>query len=138
MDVKDMTPTAADITAEAIKYIEREPWYASNQNEDDDAPESSCWLALLYDTEGDFLTSGVGSTAARATAEAWLWRWHPMGDEAWDGVMREFKPDDQRFELFPPGTWETDSPEWDMANPSIGEDQAPPAAWVERRVALQR
>jgi hypothetical protein len=151
MDLKDTITSAADITAEALKYIEREGWCA-----DEDA--QSCWLALLYDAEGDFLTGGEGSTACQAAACAWLWTWHPMGDEAWDGVMPELslrvpseqlnrvlhfaldaadaKPDDYRLELFPPGSSERSSPEWDQAWACIGADQGPPASWVERRRKL--
>jgi hypothetical protein len=141
MDPKDMTPNAADITAEALKYIERELWCASNHSEDEDAQH--CWLALLYDAEGDFLTGGQGSTACRAAAVAWLWTWAdmpPFGDEPWDGAMPESRPDDYRFELFPPGTWETGSLEWDQAWPGAdAADQRPPPSWVERRrEALQR
>jgi hypothetical protein len=118
MGPKDMILNAAHIIAEAIKFIEREGWWGENEG---------CWLALLFDAEGDFLTGGVGRTAAQAAACAWVWTWHPCGDPAWNRVMPELsirapseqpsrvprfilndggKPDDYRLELFPPGTWE--------------------------------
>jgi hypothetical protein len=145
MELKDITPSAAAITAEALKYIEREGW--------EEEHAQPCWLALLYDAEGDFRTGGQGATACEAAAAAWLWTWHPMGDtagyivlhqsrpfftvpEGWDGVVPEIEPGN-RFELFPPGTWETGSPEWDRAWPGADDaDQGPPASWVERRRKL--
>jgi hypothetical protein len=150
MDLKDMITTATDITGEALKYIEREGRYGS------EGDVQSCWLTLLFDAEGDFLTGGVGRTAPQAAAVAWVWTWHPCGDETWGRVMPELsirapseqlscvlrfvlgdgaKPDDYRLELFPPGTWEARSPEWDQA----WENEGLPASWVERRrEALQR
>jgi hypothetical protein len=123
----DIIPDAADITAEALEYIARKPWRWRASEADEDA--QPCWLALLFDAEGDFLTGGSGRTALQAAAEAWLWTWHPMDDD-WDGVMPESGPDDYRFELFPPGTWEPHSPdEWDQA----WENEGLPASWVERR-----
>jgi hypothetical protein len=138
--MKDIIPNARDITAEAIKYIEREGyWYASDQDEED---ARSCWLALLFDAEGDYLTIGQGRTAAQAAAEAWVWTWHPCGDERWDwwdGVIPEIKSG-YRFELFPPSTWEPDSPEWrNEAWSGNSGINALPRSWVERRrEALQR
>jgi hypothetical protein len=98
-----------------------------HHSEDEDA--QPCWLTILFDAEGDYLTIGQGSTACEAAAVAWLWTWHPMGDEVWDGAVPELKPD-YRFELFPPGTWEYGSREWDETG-----DGVLPVSWVERRRA---
>jgi hypothetical protein len=130
MDLKELNPNAADITTEAIKYIERPGWYvggACDQDQDEGEGRQSRWLAILFNTEGDYLTTGQAPTACQAAAKAWLWTWHPF-DETWDGVMLEFKPDDFRLELFPPGTWEYGSPEWDDTGNGVL-----PSSWVERR-----
>ena len=96
-------PDAAVITRKALKFIEREGWNAGGEGTD--------WLAILFNAEGRFLTLGRGQTVNEAAAAAWVWNWHPCDEGPWDGVMREFKPDDYRFELFAPGTW--DNWTWD-------------------------
>ena len=60
LNLKELSPTAADITAAALAYIGREGWYAGgicdqDESENENAP---CWLALLFDAEGDYLTIG--------------------------------------------------------------------------------